>query len=323
MSEIQMRPLEGTNPLGVLAALGTFRSAAIEWPDVRLRWECSDIVPYPALVFDSEVSIEDLLDVLDRQRAAWRASALLNNEHADVKAVPLGEWATAISKDRSGMPVDELFVALVSEGAGVLKQEKKVPGQNGPPGKTKVNKPSHLHFTAGQQQFLDIVREVLDASVCARLREAILGPWRFDATTKTLRWDPRGERIYAVRGFNPSKDPSLNVPGADWLAFVGRCFFPTVNRNGTLETTACNRDWKVSAMRWPLWDAPLALSEVRQLFLSDILAEGARLRPERLIDVGVSAIVEAPIRRMETGGWVTSVRPRSFALQSDCSTLRL
>lgn len=83
MSEIEMRPLEGTNPLGVLAALGTFRSDAVEWPDVRLRWECSDIVPYPTLVFDSEVSIEDLLDVLDRQRAAWRESALLDNEHGD------------------------------------------------------------------------------------------------------------------------------------------------------------------------------------------------------------------------------------------------
>ena len=29
MIEIELPPLEGTNPLGVLAALGTFRSAAI------------------------------------------------------------------------------------------------------------------------------------------------------------------------------------------------------------------------------------------------------------------------------------------------------
>ena len=303
MIEIELPPLEGTNPLGVLAALGTFRSAAIEWPDVRLRWECSDIIPYPVLVFDEDVAVEDLLGVLDRQRGAWRESALLRNDHRDVKEVHLRDWAKAISKDRSGMPVDELFVALVSEGAGVLKQERRIPGVDLPLGKKPVNKPSHLHFTAGQQQFLDIVREVLDAAELDRLHEAIVGPWRFDSTTKTLRWDPRGERIYAVRGFNPSKDPSLNIPGADWLAFIGLCFLPTVNRNGTLETTACNRDWKVSAMRWPLWDAPLALSEVRQLFLSDLLAERAQLRSDRLADLGINAIVEAPIRRSDQGGY--------------------
>lgn len=282
-----MRPLEGTNPLGVLAALGTFRSASIQWPDVRLRWECSDIIPYAVLLFDDEVLVGDVLAVLDRQRSAWRDSALLKNEYRDVKEVPLGEWAKAIAVDRSGMPVDEMFVALVSQGARDLK---------------KNNKPSHLHFTAGQQQFLDIVREVLEASEPDRLSEAIVGPWRFDSSTKTLRWDPRGERIYAVRGFNPSKYPSLNIPGADWLAFVGLCFFPTTNRNGALVTTACNRDWKVSAMRWPLWESPLVLAEVRQLFLSDLLAERTRLRSDRLSDLGVRSITEVPIRRMENGG---------------------
>lgn len=305
MSEIEMLPLHGTNPLGMLAALGTFRSAVIEWPNVRLRWECSDIIPYPVLVFDHEVAVDDLLGVLDRQRGAWRESGLLRNAHRDVKEVHLREWGKAIGKDRSGLPVDELFVALVSEGARDLK---------------KNNKPSHLHFTAGQQQFLDIAREVLDASELDRLREAIVGPWRFDSTTKTLRWDPRGERIYAVRGFNPSKDPSLNVPGADWLAFIGLCFFPTINRNGTLETTACNRDWKVSAMRWPLWEPPLAFSEVRQLFLSDLLAERERdrLRSDRLADLGINAIVEAPIRRSDQGGY------GSFGASSIiCATVRL
>ena len=303
MSDIHMRPLEGTNPLGVLAALGAFRSAAIEWPDVCLRWECSDIVPFPVLVFDSDVSIDDLLGVFDRQRAAWGGSALLANDYHDVKEVRLREWAVAIGTDSSGMPVDELFVALVSEGARDLK---------------KNNKPSHLHFTAGQQQFLDIVREVLNASNLDRLHEAIVGPWKFDSPTKTLRWDPRGERIYAVRGFNPSKDPSLNVPGADWLAFVGMCFLPTINRNGTLITTSCNRDWKVSAMRWPLWETPLAFSEVRQLFLSDLLAEHARLRSDQLTSLGVNAVVEAPIRRSDQGGY------GSFGAASTiCATVRL
>ena len=56
-------------------------------------------------------------------------------------------------------------------------------------------------------------------------------------------------------------------------------------------------------MRWPLWDSPLVLPEVRQLFLSDLLAERTRLRSDTLSDLGVQSIVEAPIRRSDQGGY--------------------
>jgi hypothetical protein len=290
MSEIEMRPMEGTNPLGVLAALGAFRSAALEWPNVKLRWNCDEIVPLPVLSFEETVSPHELVAAIDAQRDRWRDSALLNNSYSDVKEVDLAVWARVIASDRSGVPVDELFVALVSQGAK---------DRNG------NNKPTHLHFTAGQQQFLDIAREVLEAADVGRLLEAIVGPWRFDSSTKSLRWDCRGERIYAVRGLNPSKDPALTVPGAEWLAFLGLSFYPTTNRRGTLETTACDRDWKESAWRWALWGTPLLLAEVRHLLGSSLVEEDERDRrlSGALVGRNVYAVLQAPIRRSDQGGY--------------------
>jgi hypothetical protein len=290
MSEIHLLGCDATNPLGALAGLGAFRSTAIRWPKVRLKWACDEMVPHPILVFDDDVDTEELLNELTDQRARWMDSALLNNTYPDVKEVDLQQWSTSIRTDQSGLPVDELFVALVAEGALDLK---------------KNNKPSHLHFTAGQQQFLDIVREVGEASTKERLTEALYGPWRFDSSAKTLRWDPRGERIYALRGFNPSADKSFGVPGADWLGFIGLTFFPTTNRRGTLLTTACNRDWKVSAFRWPCWGTALGLASVKALMVSELLAEDHRgdLRPNQLGAAGVHSIFKSPIRRSDQGGY--------------------
>jgi hypothetical protein len=290
MNNIALPALHGTNPLGFLAALGTFRSAALKWPDVRLSWDCDDVTPSPALSFQAEVTIDELVEELTIQRDEWLHSPLLNNSHSDIKEIDLATWATELSSDNSRLPLEELFLALAAEGAKDLKGN---------------NKPSHLHFTAGQQQFLDIVREVGLAATPQRLLEALHGPWRFDSVAKTLRWDPRGERIYALRGFNPSKDPAQNVPGADWLAFIGLSFFPTTNRRGTLLTTACNRDWKVSAFRWPLWSDSLRFSEVKELMLSNFLDERERTKlvATQLGAVGVQTILEAPIRRSDQGGY--------------------
>lgn len=87
----------------------------------------------------------------------------------------------------------------------------------------------------------------------------------------TLGWDTRGERIYALRGFDPSKEKGTGVPGAEWLAFLGLTFFPAFARGGKLLTTGCEPDWKAGSFNWPLWP-DIA-------FLSHVIEDGDRRNP--------------------------------------------
>ena len=214
MNEVALPALEGTNPLGFLAALGVLDALTCENPDATLRWT-DELVPHAVVSGVSDLDL--LLDVMDRDREVWRDSALLgfpeNSPLPDAKpgVMLLREWFEAVAEQHDRRADSDLLCALVAEGA--LDGNGKA-------------KPTHLHFTAGQQQFLEMVR-LLAANVDReRLREAVCGPWRYDSPLPSLSWDARGERVYAVRAINPSKEKRLGVPGSDWLAFRGLVFYP-------------------------------------------------------------------------------------------------
>jgi hypothetical protein len=294
VNEVDLPALEGTNPLGFLAALGVLDALASEKPAATLRWT-DELVPH-AIVGDVS-DLDMLLDVLDRDRAAWRDSVLLgfpeDGHLPDAKPgiKLLRDWFEAVAVHGRRADCD-LLCALVAEGA--LDGSGKA-------------KPTHLHFTAGQQQFLDMVRSLTAGVDRERLREAVRGPWRYDSPLPSLSWDARGERVYAVRAVNPSKERRLGVPGSDWLAFRGLIFYPVTRAvTGSLRTTACDQEWKRSAFRWPVWTVPCTRNVAGSLVADGTLvsqSRRARLRPDDLAARGVLSVLEAPIRRTDQGGY--------------------
>jgi hypothetical protein len=128
----------------------------------------------------------------------------------------------------------------------------------------------------------------------------------------SLSWSSQGERVYALRAVNPSSEKRLGAPGADWLAFLGLVFFPTcaVSRNGgeqiSLRTTGCDRAWKRSALRWPLWTVPLERDTVWSLVGDSAVVgqdQDRRLGSAQLRARGVLQVMQAPIRRSDQGGY--------------------
>jgi hypothetical protein len=168
-------------------------------------------------------------------------------------------------------------------------------------------KPTHLHFTAGQQQFLGMVRELASDVDRDRLEEALFGPWRYDSPLPSLSWDSRGERLYAVRGINPSKEKRLGVPGAEWLAFRGLVFYPVARRaSGSLRTTACDDPWKSSAFRWPLWWVSATRAVVGSLVADQTLVSkeaASNVKGADLTARGILSLRESLIRRSDQGGY--------------------
>lgn len=303
MNEIPLPALEGTNPLGFLAALGALDALSLTVPAVRLHWT-DDLVPHA--VISGIPSIEDLLDVLDKDRTEWTTSAVLGfptggEPLSDAKAgsAELRRWFEFVATDGVRSDADHLC-ALVAEEAY---------DNNG------RAKPTHLHYTAGQQKFLNMVRELTQGVDRDRLKEAIEGPWRYDSPLPSLSWDSRGERVYAVRATNPSGDKRLGVPGADWLAFRGLVFYPvTRTLSGSLRTTACDAGWKSSAFRWPLWTAKATRNVTRSLVAdSTLVAKDANATPKALVARGISILLESKIRRSDQGGYGSFSAPVTLA----------
>ncbi len=302
MTAVPLPALEGTNPLGFLAALGVLDALSRAEAKVTLRWT-NELVPHA--VVGGARDLETILEVLDSDRQRWAGSPMLGFPakrplpDAKPSQALLRDWFEAVLEagDKADM---DLLCALVAENA--------LDGNGNA-------KPSHLHFTAGQQQFLEMVRTLAAKVDASRLREAVRGPWAYDSPLPSLSWDARGERVYAVRATDPSKDKRLGVPGADWLAFRGLIFYPVRMVNGSLRTTACDREWKRSSFRWPLWSAPATRQTVYSLVADPgLVTQGtAPPRSRDLAARGIQSILQAPIRRTDTGGYGSFGAPEVLA----------
>jgi hypothetical protein len=294
MGELDLLALEGTNPLGFFAALGVLDALAENGETATLRWT-DELVPHAVVAGAGDA--DELIGLLDRDRQRWQASRLLaypaQAPLADAKpgSNVLRGWFEELAGADVLRQDSDMLCALVAEGA--------VDGSGG------KAKPTHFHFTAGQQRFLEMVRDLVGQVSEDRLREAVFGPWRYDSTLPSLSWDVRGERIYAVRATNPSGDKRQGVPGADWLAFRGLVFYPVRTWHSVLQTTACDPAWKESAFRWPLWRVPATRDVTRSLVADPALvrASGHWPRPETLTARGILSILRAPIKRNAQGGY--------------------
>lgn len=308
MDRLELPGLEGTNPLGFLASLGVLevltragRAATLSFTEALI----------PVAVVGGAADVDELVSTLDEDRGRWLESVVLHGPSAhplddakpDRQAAKAWarEVAISLEDDRAGA---DLYCGLVAEGA--------VDGSG-------KGKPTHLHFTAGQQRFLLMARELAGSVDPDRLREAVLGPWRDDSILPSLSWDGRGSKPYAVRASDPSKLKRKSVPGADWLALRGLGSLPVravgnaLTGTLSLGTTACDGAWKRSAFRWPLWRVAIGLPTVRSLIADPALvgtaverqraAASATLLADVLTERGVLRILEAPIRRTDQGGY--------------------
>lgn len=295
MTALEIPALVGTNPLGFLAALGVLdvvdRSGGTVPP--TLRW--TDGLR-PHAVVEGVEGVGALIDLIEEDRAKWVASPLLTwgpggEPLDDVKPFreETREWATSLyeSSSEADHGAADLWCSLLAEGAIA--------------GNTRDAKPTHLHFTAGQQQFLRMVRELASALDRDRMEEALIGPWRYDSDLPSLRWDVRGERLYAISARNPSSDAPKSVPGANWLAFLGLIFFPVSATGGSLRTTSCGPQWKSGGwLAWPLWDTALPGSSIFSMLTS--LSLNQMKVPEQRAR-GIRSVLRAPIRRTDQGGY--------------------
>lgn len=310
MSELVLEGLDGKNPLAFLAALGVLAavadSAKTAAEEPRLGWGLRGTYR-PVLAGGPDRA--GLITLLRRDLETFR-------DDPAIEGLRYEKSPGAPAHDLKPRP--ERFASYLT---GLVDRAQGQLGATPPEGHARARrslafaasfatdvacdnngntKPTALHFTAGQQEFLAMVAELIRGVTDADLEEALFGPWRYERPLPVLQWDNTGTRDYALRAGDPSKEKKLGVPGADWLAFRGLPFVRVAPRGETIFTTGCSGGWKTGMFRWPLWEVPLSRGVVTSLLTSPELLDPS---PAKLRARGISMVFDADIRRSDQGGY--------------------
>ena len=298
MNQTRLTGLEGTNPLGFLAALGVQVAFASEARQPRLWWS-DDIIPHA--VVDGEFDLEQIADRSIKAFALWKASHAVNPKLPDGSAMPKGDelkltpddLRTYISIAHQCGSGDDLVTALVAEGS--------LDNQG-------VAKPSALYFTAGQQKFLATARLILDEVSRDDLLSGLEGPWNYASGLPSLGWDIVDDRVYALRAHDPAPksgpDPKLTNPGPEALAILGLSLHPVFGSHNRTLTQGCSGSWKAGFYSWPLWHNPASPHAVKSLLVHGY-DPAASDRKRWFRSWGIFRILRSPIRRSGQGGYGT------------------
>lgn len=288
MAELTLTGLDGSNPLAFLAALGAL-DAASAVAGSSLSWR-DDSGWRPVLASSCE-SLQSLIALLDEDRASCAddpALALAYDGKRDLKAPPVVFREHLLRVVSAASPTGRRSVDWTSAFATDVALDNN--------GNTK---PTALHFTAGQQQFLQMALQLCQEVTSNDLHEAVVGPWLYRRPLPVLGWDATSARDYALRASDPSTDKKNGVPGADWLALRGLTFLSTVPRGDRVLTTGCVGGWKTGRFRWPIWTGSLSAPVIRTLLAQDF--EGMSIAERRAR--GISAVFSSGIKRSDQGGY--------------------
>jgi len=292
MSRIRLAGVDGSNPLGFMAALGLLR-----------------IVPGARLAFCEDGSFQALIDGVDKGESALAA---LIFDDAVTAADPQAPWRFSYTKPATRMqgpqavadlkppPGDfKKFLATCIEDwllgneegasyAAAYGTDVAVDGK----GNTK---PTAFHFTAAQQAFLGSV-EAIRASVNQEWVEKSLFEGHAERPGSNLRWDPGSERNWALMANNPSGDGTRVDAPLEWLAFRGLPLLPSFPCGTKIITTAVAGRGDDMAFTWPLWKCLVSRDTARSLLQVD-WTDHAKERAAR----GVFVICRSAIRRTSQG----------------------
>ncbi len=286
MTTTHLTGLCGTNPLGFLAALGTQVAFASEQEQPRLWWT-DDVVPHAVVDFGLDRIAEQSMQVF----AAWAASYTMNPQMPkgdELKLTPpdIRTYLELASRDLAA----GLATALVAEDS--LDNNGKA-------------KPTDLYFTAGQQKFLDTVRNVLRRVSCEDVLAGLAGPWPYGSELPSLGWDVADDRQYALRAKNPSPEKKSTNPGPEALALLGLTLHPVFRGNDRTLTQGCSGAWKSASYSWPLWNKAASPNAVRSLLAHAYDHPAAADRARWLRSWGVFRVMKSSIRRSGQGGYGT------------------
>jgi hypothetical protein len=292
MGRIDLVGVDGSNPLGFLAALGLLRTA----PGAKLGFSRDG--SFRAFLDEFDKSKFDLAALIvadasssERENAPWRFTyTKAATKKKGPKDVPDLKPPPAVFKQFLAACIDSWLIGdeEAATYAAAYGTDVAVDGN----GNTK---PTAFHFTAANQTFLGAVE-----SVRASVDEKWVMTSLFDGNGQrpgwNLRWDPGAERNWALMARNPSGDGTYVDAPLEWLAFRGLPLLPSFPQGTRIVTTGVCGRGEAMTFTWSLWCVPASLQTVRSALQLDWTG-AAMERSTR----GVFAICSSAIRRTSQG----------------------
>jgi len=281
--ELELTGIDGSNPLGFLAAVGTLVTCERLCGDTRLSWRYASGAWRPilhGLSFDQESFVEALLKVLQSLPTnSFRIDKKMPFSADDFRAAALA--APASPDDRRDADLIAAFGCdSLRDGDNFVDTAFRMVRSGDAAGQ------GFLHYAAA-------IREQTDVE---HLRRTLFKRWDYADDSYSLRWDPVEDSNYALRWRDPSKDAKNTMLGANSLALEALLLFPAVPNGSRLETSGFHRHGRNMFFTWPIWESPLNVNAIRSLLV---------LRELHVVDPNRLALQER--------GIVTVYRSRRFA----------
>lgn len=269
--ELLLPGLDGSNPLGFLAAVGTLRTVSLAEPavDWGMRWLAHEGVWVPALSATPPPSGERLVALL---RSALRPESTPEFEFTkNLNVEPATFKAQAESARDQAQLQDRRFADFIAAFGCETLQTKDH--------KSIQDTALRTMSGAGHQHFLGTMADLVSGTDEHHLRRALFETWAHTDPKLGLRWDPEEDRRYALRWGSPSDGGVRTVRGANRLAVEALPALPTAPGKRQLQTTGFSTQDKRVLFTWPVWQVAIGIDVVRSLLA---LPELQRPKPNRL-----------------------------------------
>ncbi|WBB96015.1 hypothetical protein O7543_25300 [Solwaraspora sp. WMMA2080] len=296
---IELPALDGRDPLGFLAALGTLRLLADHHDPVTAlsfddRTAVARLHSRRLTALDDLVStIVGILDTIPPDGVIPGVPATFPASKVGVAADPMrvarDEFRTAAGTLTGGEPAAARWLAaLVTDLAADAKGRAALTPYTAP---------------AGQQSLRSLFAKPLEEvrkDPTTLIRQAFTGWRRVDGYTGEYL----DHRVVRGAADHPSgKSVEAGVPGATWLAIMALSMLRLTGDGSTVAATGWHQvpGRRQPVMLWPLWRQPLdryavtALLEHRDLRLGD----GVTVNPARWAPLGVFTVAAAARRPVE------------------------
>ncbi|NKC10927.1 MAG: CRISPR-associated endonuclease Cas3'' [Gammaproteobacteria bacterium] len=313
--ELPVAGLDGSNPLGFLAALGVLRTASTALPahQISMYWEHAGIwrpVLRSVEPLDENILIESLHTALKSHQDAPQFTALGDNINVPKYIFrQTAQQAVASASIRSRAFAD-FCAAYGSEALSAHNEPQKIQD-------TAIR----TMAGAGHQHFLKTMRALIEKLTEEHLQKTLFTAWDYGdpAEALSLRFDPIDDVRYALRWRDPSGDPRRKSAGsnhgANRLAIEALPLLPALPGPARLQTTAFigHRSDNIYFI-WPIWARPITAALVPSLLLlSDVYA--ANRSSMQLAARGVASVMRS--QRITVG------KVRNFAPSEPTAILAL
>ena len=273
--------LDGSNPLGFLAAVGTLRTASLAEPKANwcLQWMMHDGIWVPVVRSRHPVCAEGLVDLLCR--TLRRKSTPEFDFAKDLNVQPGKFRDEAASAQLQTQLQDRRHADFIAAFGCEIYPTKD--------GKNIQDTAFRTMSGAGHQHFLGTMKDLVQKVEEDHFRRSLFEVWSYSDTKLGLRWDPEEDRRYALRWDNPSDGGGVRtVWGANRLAVEALPMFPTAPDKRELQTTGFSMQDRAVSFTWPIWQVAVSVDVARSL-----LALPELQRPEpSLVHLNARGVVE-------------------------------